>query len=169
MSKEGWCSERNYLLSLEKFQFSFKDLKNPEHKIQIFELNTDRELDLMAPEHDYRCDRTGFALIYYSDEILQLYYHDFGRKFITYISIPFRLLKYTSVKLYSRTLWILNRELHYKVEYNIPLNTKNDLAYYLAFNIKDSNVWSSVQSKVNPDAGSCQIKFQSCLCKSPVP
>ena len=136
MSKEGWCSERNYLLSLEKFQFSFKDLKNPEHKIQIFELNTDRELDLMAPEHDYRCDRTGFALIYYSDEILQLYYHDFGRKFITYISIPFRLLKYTSVKLYSRTLWILNRESHYKVEYNIPLNTKNDLVYYLALTLK---------------------------------
>ena len=150
LSKGGWCSERDCLLSLEKFQFSFIDLKNHEHKIQIFELNTDRELDLMAPGHDYVCDRTGFALIYYSGEILQLYYYDFRGKFTTYISIPFRLLKYTSVKLYSRTLWILNRESRYKVEHNIPLNTKNDLAYFQALIIKDSNVWSSVQSKINP-------------------
>ena len=150
LRKEAWRSETDYLLSLEKFQFSFKDLKNPEHKIQIFELNTDRELNLMAPGHDYVCDRTGFALIYYSDEILQLYYYDFRRKFTTYMNIPFRLLKYTSVKLYNRTLWILIRKSRNKVEYNIPLDTKNELAYFQALIIKDSNIWSSVQSKINP-------------------
>ena len=151
LSKKAWRSDRDYLLSLEKFQFSFKDPKNPEHKIQIFQLHTDREIDLMAPGHDYVCDRTGFALIYYSDEILQLYYYDFRRKFTTYINIPFRLNKYYSVKLYSRTLWILNRKPRNKVEYNIPLDTKNDLAYFQALIIKDSNIWSSVQSKIKPD------------------
>ena len=81
LSKEAWRSERDYLLSLEKFQFCFINLKNPEHKIQIFELNTDRKLYSMEPGYDYVCDRTGLALIYYSHEILQLYYYDFKQKF----------------------------------------------------------------------------------------
>ena len=147
LSKEAWHSERDYLLSLEKFQFSFKDLKNPEHKIQIFELHTNCILRFMHPGYDYVCDRTGFALIYYMDEILQLYYYDFRRKFTTYINIPFCLNKYCYIKLYSRTLWILNRKFRYDVYSKSP-NTKSYLAYFLALIIKDSNIWSSVQSKI---------------------
>ena len=109
--KEAWHSERGYLLSLEKFLFSFKDLNNHEHKIQTFELHTNHELYFMHPGQDNVCDRTGFALIFYIDGIQQLYYYDFKRKFTTYINIPFRLNKCYSVKLYRRTLWILNRKI----------------------------------------------------------
>ena len=134
LSKEAWRSERDYLLSLEKFQFSFKDLKNPEHKTQIFELNTNCELYSMEPGYDYVCDRTGFALIYYSDETLQFYYYDFKRKFTTYISIPFHENKVIIVKLYNRTLWIE------------PQRVIKD---FHAVIIKGSNIWYSVKSKIS--------------------
>lgn len=149
--KEAWHSDRGYLLSLEKFLFSFKDLNNHEHKIQTFELHTNHELYFMHPGQDNVCDRTGFALIFYIDEIQQLYYYDFKRKFTTYINIPFRLNKYYYVKLCRRILWIPNRKFR-NTSYPIKLtpDTKSDLAYFQALIIKDSNIWSSVQSKIEP-------------------
>lgn len=136
LNRGARSSEKDHLLNLEKFSFSFKDLNKPDHQIKTFELDTDHKISGMTPEYDYVCDRTGFALLYYSrDHILQLYYYDFKRKFTTDIKVPFRLSIYIFAKLCNRTLWIRTDGL--------------DINFY-AVVIKDSNIWYSIQSRICP-------------------
>ena len=117
----------------------------------------------MEPEHDYVCDRTGFALIYYSHGILQLYYYDFKRKFTTYIKIPFRLHRNINIilKLYNRTLWMELRNAEYNMRYFHDVT--NGLAYVHPVIIKDICYFKAKYCLIN--SRSCQVKFHLCLCE----
>ena len=109
LEDEGFS--KNYFSSFYNSKLSFKELEHLQDESKVFNIKKKKMGNSSARNYNIISAYTGFALLFRSSDLLELYYYDIENNFTSCVDIPFFNEKYDSeMKVVNRTVWLVTKK-----------------------------------------------------------